>query len=72
MSSCVHDIDDRTGGGYRLVVLAQGFEIGIDGVLDARPNLGLRVAGCGARVLFEVSGSVIIVWRVVHRSEAYE
>jgi mRNA interferase RelE/StbE len=34
------------------------------------PGWRLRVGDW--RVLFEVVGSVIIVWRVVHRSEAYD
>jgi mRNA interferase RelE/StbE len=34
------------------------------------PGWRLRVGDW--RVLFEISGSTIVVWRVVHRSEAYE
>ena len=34
------------------------------------PGWRLRVGDW--RVLFEVSGSAIVVWRVVHRSEAYD
>ena len=33
------------------------------------PGWRLRVGDW--RVLFDVAGSVIVVWRVVHRSEAY-
>ncbi|MGH7176605.1 MAG: type II toxin-antitoxin system RelE family toxin [Tepidisphaeraceae bacterium] len=34
------------------------------------PGMRLRVGD--RRVLFEVVGSVIIIWRIVHRSEAYD
>jgi mRNA interferase RelE/StbE len=34
------------------------------------PGWRLRVADW--RVLFEVVGSVIVIWRIVHRSDAYE
>lgn len=34
------------------------------------PGWRLRVGDW--RVLFEISGSVIVIWRVVHRSEAYD
>jgi mRNA interferase RelE/StbE len=33
---------------------------------------GWRLCVGNWRVLFEVSGSAIVVWRVVHRSEAYD
>jgi mRNA interferase RelE/StbE len=35
-----------------------------------KPGLRLRVGDW--RVLFEIEGDTIQVWRVVHRSEAYE
>jgi mRNA interferase RelE/StbE len=34
------------------------------------PGWRLRVGDW--RVLFDVEGSVIVIWRVVHRSEAYD
>jgi mRNA interferase RelE/StbE len=34
------------------------------------PGWRLRVGDW--RVLFDVSGSLIVIWRVVHRSEAYD
>jgi len=34
------------------------------------PGFRLRVADW--RVLFELDGDMIIIWRVVHRSDAYE
>ena len=39
-------------------------------LVQYEPSLRLRVGDW--RVLFEVTGSVIVVWRVVHRSEAYD
>ena len=39
-------------------------------LVNYTPGWRLRVGDW--RVLFEVSGSAIVVWRVVHRSEAYE
>jgi mRNA interferase RelE/StbE len=39
-------------------------------LVNYTPGWRLRVGDW--RVLFEVTGSVIVVWRVVHRSEAYD
>ena len=39
-------------------------------LVNYTPGWRLRVGDW--RVLFEVSGSVVTVWRIVHRSEAYD
>jgi mRNA interferase RelE/StbE len=62
------EIRRRIVGKIRL--LGEGLQGDVKRLKNFSPNYRLRVGNW--RVLFEVEGRVIVIHRIVHRSEAYE